>query len=784
MARCSRWPFRPVHITNDGELAGQSSELRMLTGEGVISNEWLQGIQSQISEVLDYPTTVIEFSPHGLPVKTNSPLLRSKLRGPCKAFRDISKALGYPDAHLCMQSDELHAKLFFGLNRSLCTRERIMAAWNDDKELQLMYSGEPACYRDIRTIDGRMVMEYDCPLLGYGEVIHPLYIGENVVGIFFLGQMVINSRPSRPANGQAVFMHERIRGLSGRMPGCFLCSEYRADVDPKRLMQEVIAEHEEWLRGNEPLAEDEYERLIRSSCEQVKRIEERLGEELERQKRRHVSEKVVDLIKAGRAAYVPELPITGETIRRFWDSMEGILRLVLESFGLRYCIGFGVDEVIDLEEDDKPLCLRGMVAVAADGTPPPAFADRERLSGVLLNLAPNIKETLIRVMRRGLNDYLGKLDMRGLGDCELMILPAALLPEASIAFLIGYRDKAPVDTENSDAEHVRGALETFSWHTLATIASTMALFSKGNANNQMRILGHEAGQILGHLHALIQHELSDAEKLKSDDLPRIERHLRENAYLVEQLEYLFGTADWLTKGLPTVSIENFLPYRDLLYRWQSLFRQEISHGFKEIRVAQGIAYDDQSRPKIRADRKLLSQVIYNLIGNAIKYCYLGTNIYMNMRLKDMAKGSPYILTIVDYGTSIPEGPEVYKMWFRAPDNTTEGLGIGLAHAKSIVTAHRGDISHSCQKISDYNVPLIRPYLEMDYAYVDVGLRRVLEDEDKRLKQARLYDEVVAINAQGMPRYGQPTPNALVEYIADPTYRVELLVTIPTGEEET
>ena len=61
--KCERWPFRPIHITNDGEQAGQGSPIRKLAGPGIIANSHLQGIQSAICHGLRYPTTIIEFSP-------------------------------------------------------------------------------------------------------------------------------------------------------------------------------------------------------------------------------------------------------------------------------------------------------------------------------------------------------------------------------------------------------------------------------------------------------------------------------------------------------------------------------------------------------------------------------------------------------------------------------------------------------------------------------------------------------------------------------------------------
>ena len=81
--KCKKWPFRPDHITNDGEKAPKDSPLMKLLGDGIISNEHLQGIETAICAKLRYPTTIMEFAPERkgkaaekvVPVRTDSPLM-------------------------------------------------------------------------------------------------------------------------------------------------------------------------------------------------------------------------------------------------------------------------------------------------------------------------------------------------------------------------------------------------------------------------------------------------------------------------------------------------------------------------------------------------------------------------------------------------------------------------------------------------------------------------------------------------------------------------------------
>lgn len=127
-----KWPFKPVHITNDGpdanpydvkslKYASLSHEylqtirkrrenLKKLTGTGIITNDYLESLQTTICANLGNPTTVVEFSPNGEPVRTDSRLLFFSMHAPCRIFRK------YTDEGACLECDNIYAKLFYELS--------------------------------------------------------------------------------------------------------------------------------------------------------------------------------------------------------------------------------------------------------------------------------------------------------------------------------------------------------------------------------------------------------------------------------------------------------------------------------------------------------------------------------------------------------------------------------------------------------------------------------------------------------------------------------------------
>ncbi len=93
-----------------------------------------------------------------------------------------------------------------------------------------------------------------------------------------------------------------------------------------------------------------------------------------------------------------------------------------------------------------------------------------------------------------------------------------------------------------------------------------------------------------------------------------------------------------------------------------------------------------------ADKDKISQVIINLLSNALKYSPKGGIVDV------MVKGTDHIteISVKDTGNGIlPEDlPHIFERFYRADksrNRLTGGAGIGLTITKAIVEAHKGDI---------------------------------------------------------------------------------------------
>lgn len=106
-------------------------------------------------------------------------------------------------------------------------------------------------------------------------------------------------------------------------------------------------------------------------------------------------------------------------------------------------------------------------------------------------------------------------------------------------------------------------------------------------------------------------------------------------------------------------------------------------------------YFEASKPVlILADRDKLSQVMHNLIGNAVKYSSNGSTVNIKYSVID---NSQLQIIVEDQGIGIAEEDQqrIFERYYRVKDvssTSIAGFGIGLYLTKEIVELHNGSIA--------------------------------------------------------------------------------------------
>lgn len=105
---------------------------------------------------------------------------------------------------------------------------------------------------------------------------------------------------------------------------------------------------------------------------------------------------------------------------------------------------------------------------------------------------------------------------------------------------------------------------------------------------------------------------------------------------------------------------------------------------------------DQGDLKVKGDRDLLTQVLQNLIDNAIKYNLPPGSTRQWLSIAGERRGNVVQVTVANASREIPLGERdrVFDRFYRADrsrNRKREGFGLGLSLSREIARAHRGEL---------------------------------------------------------------------------------------------
>jgi PAS domain S-box-containing protein len=166
----------------------------------------------------------------------------------------------------------------------------------------------------------------------------------------------------------------------------------------------------------------------------------------------------------------------------------------------------------------------------------------------------------------------------------------------------------------------------------------------------------------------------DILSLSIERLSRLSRNLLDLASM---------DAGLITLNLQEVELES------MFAEAAAVFSSEVAKKGLQMRIV----VPPGTRP-VRADASRLSQVLYNLVSNAVKYTDEGS---ITLTAADGGDGMLQI-SVTDTGTGIPASQKdaIFTRFVKAQSAETarEGTGLGLSITKAIVEAHGGVIKVS------------------------------------------------------------------------------------------
>jgi hypothetical protein len=161
---------------------------------------------------------------------------------------------------------------------------------------------------------------------------------------------------------------------------------------------------------------------------------------------------------------------------------------------------------------------------------------------------------------------------------------------------------------------------------------------------------------------------------------------------VQQLEYLLDGSVSETAKQP-LHTEPVLLFRDIVFKTISQLRPlVVERGLDPKRISYDVEQVHRVQ-EVNVDKSKISQVIFNLFMNSIKYIEKPETFQIRIGADEEADN--YIIRFCDWGIGIPKGLEerIFDERFRAPgvrDNVL-GSGLGLTIARQLMREHGGDL---------------------------------------------------------------------------------------------
>lgn len=164
------------------------------------------------------------------------------------------------------------------------------------------------------------------------------------------------------------------------------------------------------------------------------------------------------------------------------------------------------------------------------------------------------------------------------------------------------------------------------------------------------------------------------------------------------IKYIYDDAVWLLNIVENILSITRFDKNKIAINMESEFisdviMEAVAHigREKENFNIETVIEDDTLSAKM--DAKLVAQVIFNLINNAMKYSPCGTTIIIRAR----ADGSDINVSVEDQGNGISDEDKkrIFEMFYTTKNSVSDGrrgLGLGLALCKSVIEAHGGTIT--------------------------------------------------------------------------------------------
>lgn len=230
--------------------------------------------------------------------------------------------------------------------------------------------------------------------------------------------------------------------------------------------------------------------------------------------------------------------------------------------------------------------------------------------------------------------------------------------------------------------------------TYRQVNSTEAILLAFEDVTERRQLEKQKDDFIG----IVSHELKTPLTSIKAFAQLLERNLNESKnekgalYLSKMTDQMERLSQLMASFVNVYKIQNGkLTLHKVNFKIDELINTTLSD-FKYTTRSHIVEYKSKSKSTIHADKGRITQVLVNLISNAIKYSPDAKKIIVHA----MENKNKVIISVQDFGMGIPkeEQGKVFDRFFRVKgkkENGISGLGLGLFISSEIISQHKGKI---------------------------------------------------------------------------------------------
>jgi signal transduction histidine kinase/CheY-like chemotaxis protein len=309
----------------------------------------------------------------------------------------------------------------------------------------------------------------------------------------------------------------------------------------------------------------------------------------------------------------------------------------------------------------------------------------------------------------------------------------------------------------------KNGIEAKKWGIiLAILAIVASIYAFGFISNKIRIQqqlikqlnesekkGREAATIKENFMANMSHEirtpmnaiLGFTQLLQKQTLDEVSKeYVRSIQSSSENLLAIVNDVLDFSKieaGMMRIEVNPF-SLRGLLHSLETMFSEKA----KEKKLLLSVDADDLIPDVLMGDPVRLTQILVNLVGNALKFTSSGSiiiRVSMHERRKDSVR---ICFSVRDTGIGIPQSKigYIFERFNQADEDTTRkfgGTGLGLSIVKQLVELQKGTVKITSEENRGTEVRFILPY--------EIMKQEILPQDPKDNSRANLFQPIKNIS---------------------------------------